>query len=139
MNATQGLLIVVTLFIQVAPSRGIQAYSYSGPVDGWADVALNEVSGSSGGYRTTFGTLAETLYYDPVALTFREVGSLTISPSSGSFDITRFTPFYGIVGSVALNVGDNGIFSFDFTSSRISDGAFWGTLLVPVSGVGIYK
>jgi hypothetical protein len=145
MKISQTLQIVATLILGLGPVSGhAQTYYYSGPVSGFTEVDLTPGAGSIGGFRTYFGTLTETLYYDPVTLTIREVGSVTVSPFSGSFDIVGTDPpFSGphgegvVLGSATLTVGNSGSFSFDRTGGLFPNGA--SDLLVPVSGFGIYQ
>jgi hypothetical protein len=113
-----------------------QTYYYSGPVNGYIDTMLTAAGQGGSGFQAVLGTLDETLYYDPVAQTLEEVGTVTFSPFNGTFDITGsplFNP--GVLGSATLTIGDNGTVSFDHTSS-VSQG--W-TLNIPVIGSGIYE
>ena len=63
-------------------------YVFSAPVSAHTAVALSFGSGSlGGGSQITFGTLNETLYYNPIAGTLRHVGSVTFNPTSVFFTI----------------------------------------------------
>lgn len=143
MNFTRTLQITATLILGLGEvggvSGGIQTYYYSGPVSGAVQVALTPEGVGYGSFIAEFGTVSETLYYDPVAQTLRVAGSLSISPSSGFFDISDGLPELGqVAGSASLTVGHNGSFSFDCTSAG-GGGIFTLNLLVPVSGSGVYQ
>ena len=137
------LQIVATLILGFGLVTGhSQTYYYSGPVSGYTEVGLTPGSGAVGGFLASFGTLTETLQYDPMAQILEEVGSVTVNPSIGSFNIVgNAPPFSGphgeltMLGSANLTVGNNGSFSFDRTI-QLSFGG--GDLLVPVSGSGVY-
>ena len=108
-----------------------QIYYYSGPVSGYTGVDLSPDGFGRGGFVANFGTITENLYYDPATQNLEQVGSVTVNPSSGSFNI------YGSLaddpngsGSATLTVGNNGSFSFDFYAGN--------SLFIPVSGSGIY-
>jgi hypothetical protein len=147
MKISRTLQIAATLIPGLAPVTGhaqSQTYYYSGPVSGYTGVDLSPdgMGYDSPGYDVTFGTLTETLYYNPAAQTLEQVGSVTVSPSSGSFNIEGgiFTP--GESGSATLTVGNNGSVSFDntFGGFAIGSGVSYGSSLsVPVSGSGIYN
>ena len=112
-------------------------YSYSGPISGYTDVDLTPGGLGIGGFVANFGTINETLYYNPTAETLREVGSVTVNPANGSFNING-SFFEPGSGSANLTVGNNGGFSFDDTCNFMLPGLFDSTLLVPVSGSGTY-
>jgi hypothetical protein len=117
-------------------SGNSQTYYYSGPVSGYTEVALNPGAGYAGGFVANFGNLTETLYYDPVAGTLRQVGTVTVSPASGAFNMVNiFTR--AVVGSASLTVGTGENISFDatFTGDAASGSLFSDTgLVVPISG-----
>ena len=142
MKINQALQIAATLVLGISQGSGVvQVYRYSGPVAGWTEAALTPGPGSTGEFVANFGNVTEFLFYDPVAQTLRQVGFVTVSPSRGSFDIVPAPPPNDPpppVGSATLSVGFNGIVPFDYTS-RASGGVFSGTLLVPVTGVGVYE
>jgi hypothetical protein len=134
---------MATLVIGLAPISGlaqIQTYHYSGAVDGWADVDLSPSGLGAGGFEATFGALSETLYYNPVAGTLEQVGSVTVNPSGTPVNIqgSLFAPG---AGSATLTVGNNGSFSFDdtFTGVTVGGPEAGTTLLVPVSASGTYN
>ena len=151
MKFTRTLQIVGILILGLGQVTGhSQTYSYSGPVSGWTEVDLTPSGyGDRGQFVTTFGTLTETLYYDPVAQTLREVGSVTVNPASGSFNIDGNSfvyPYTWEYGSATLTVGNNGSFSFDHTTFDVTPGGGGiglssqaSELHVPVSGSGIYN
>lgn len=146
MKIHQTFQVVAALILMMGSVTGqsqIQAYYYSGPVIGYTEVDLTPSSGYSGGFSVTFGTLTEILYYDPVTQTVtNEVGSLSFSPASGSFDIVRFSPWpQAVVGSANLTVGDNGSFSFNRTPapSIFGNPSRSSILHVPVVGYGSYE
>jgi len=120
-----------------------QAYYYSGPVSGWTEVNLNPAGHGEGGFGPTFGTITETLYYDPTAQTLEQVGSVTVSPSTASFNMQGdpiFDPNES--GSATLTVGNGGSISFDNTFGEVAIGSGvrgLDFLLVPVSGSGTYN
>ncbi|MGO9204482.1 MAG: hypothetical protein ACLQM8_28505 [Limisphaerales bacterium] len=128
--------LVAAFFLGIGQASGVvQVYYYSGPVSGWLEAALAPAPGY-GGFVAEFGTLTETLYYDPVAHTLRIAGSITVGPSKGYFDMGNTLD--ETVGSATLTVGHGGVVSFDYLTTY--DGVrFKGTLLVPVKGVGVYE
>jgi hypothetical protein len=138
------LQISATLILGLVPISGhSQIYYYSGPVSGYIQVGLTPAPGYIGAFVASCTTLTETLYYDPIAQTLEEVGTVTLSPYSGSFNMvevvgTEPTGPGGVVGSATLTVGNNGIVSFD-NYQDINGGAFYSPLLIPVSGSGIYQ
>ncbi|MGO8698574.1 MAG: hypothetical protein ACLQVY_12735 [Limisphaerales bacterium] len=136
------LRTLVAVILSLGSEAGysqIQTYYYSGPVSGYTDVELTPGGAGYGGFSTSFGTVTETLYYSTVYNTLQQiVGSVTVNPSSGSFDI-QSGPFYppSDSGSATITVGNNGSFSFDILPNGSS--TFTGPLLVPVSGSGTYN
>lgn len=138
MKINRTLPIITALILWLEQIEGhSQTYFYSGPVSGYTEVNLSPIGSGIGGFVANFGTLTETLYYDPVANTIRQVGSVTVNPSSGSFNMRdRIRP---VVGSVTLTVGNNGSFSFDSTSTVFNQYFEGGFGSVPVSGSGIYN
>ncbi len=120
-----------------------QIYTFSAPISGATEVALSFGDGSIGGTGATFGTLNETLYYDAVAQTLRQVGSVSLSPAEALFPITvgagwPGTPPYPSA-TAHLTIGDGtGWLEFDSgTQSGISSGggeSFGWTLNLPVNG-----
>jgi hypothetical protein len=135
------LQISATLILGLVPISGhSQIYYYSGPVSGYTEVDLTPGAGYAGGFVASFGILTETLNYDPVAQTLEEVGTVTLSPYSGSFNMVGVVGENAgdVVGSATLTVGNNGIITFD-NYQDINGGAFYSPLLIPVSGSGIYQ
>lgn len=121
----------------VSPALG-QTYYFSAPISGWSEVDLSFGGGSSGGMVTTFGTLNETLFYDPSAQTLRQVGSISLSPISGSFTIEG-GPFFpsGLAGAANLTIGSGtGALAFDTgtQSAGPGTGQYDWSLTLPVSG-----
>jgi hypothetical protein len=152
MKNTRTLIIVAVLSLGLAPVTGhsqTQSYFYSGPVSGFEQVGLtpDTTMQVNTGFLVVFGTVTETLNYNPVAQTLQEVGSVTISPSSsGTFnllgDSTGFPGTQPVLGSASLAVGNNGCFSFDYTYSLPSGPqAPLGNLgiLMPVAGTANYQ
>ena len=87
--------------------------------------------------------ISETLTYDATAGTLQESGSLTVSPSIGSFKIegSIFAPGSGFA---TLTVGNNGVVPFNFTENLTglqgnSDNSFVFNLPIPVSGAGVFN
>ncbi len=118
-----------------------QSYTFTTPVSGGSEVDLSFGAGSSGGMVTSFGTLNETLYYDPLAQTLRQVGSVSLAPSNGSFPIQWFAwpgpPASAPTGTASLVIGDGtGRLAFDTGIQPISPGSdqYYWTLTLPVSG-----
>src|SRR5258708_15903272 len=140
MKFSRILQVTATVLLGLGPVTGYsqtQTYSYSGPISGYTEVNLTPSGFGQGGFIVNFGTITETLYYNPTAKTLREVGSVTVNPSSGSFNI--YGPFFN-PGSASANltVGHNGGFLFDDTFHFISPGRFDSTLLVSCSGSGTF-
>ena len=137
-------LLAGSLLVLVQANRAAgQIYTFSAPISGATEVALSFGPGSSGGTDMTFGTLNETLYYDSVAQTLRQVGSVSLSPADALFPIIvgagwPGTPPYPS-GTADLTIGDGtGWLEFDSgTQSGISSGggeSFGWTLNLPVNG-----
>jgi hypothetical protein len=119
--------------------ENIEDYSYSGPVNGTSDVGLNPGGGYLGAIESHFGNISESVYYNPVAQTIEEVGTLTVTPYMGSFDMTRIFGSPSTVGSATLTVGNNGVVSFDTIFSADGGGFYSGLFDLPVSGQGNYN
>jgi len=142
---TLPIMAAMMLWVMDASAQSqLQTYYYSGPVNGQMDVGLSPGAGYSGQFEAYFGNVTETLYYDLGAQTLEEVGSVAVSPASGSFDMDS-TLFYPptSVGSANLAVGFKGSISFDilFTGNPRVPGSLptSGDFLVPVSGSGLYE
>jgi hypothetical protein len=137
--------IAAILFIglgSIAGQAQVQTYYYSGQVSGFAQMCLTPGPGYTGAFMADFGTISETLYYNSIAQTLEEVGSVTLNPSGNSFNIQNTMvggpPDY--VGSANLTIGNNGCFSFDYTAkAQYPGGTLGGDLLVPVTGSGSYQ
>jgi hypothetical protein len=149
MKSNQLLRIVAGAMLclgQVTAYSQNQIYQYSGPINGYTEMDLAPIEGGVGGTATTFGTLNETLTFNPVAQTLDEAGTVTVSPTSGSFQMyTSFIAGSTLVGSATLTVGDgSGTFSFDtgpITAFGSGGGGygFNGTIQIPINGSGIYN
>ena len=135
-------IFLCLLSVILTNEAGAQIYTLSAPVSGRSEVDLSFGPGSSGSMRTSFGTLTETLYYDPFAQTLRQVGSVNLNPPSGSFSMEYFA-WLGPsssppTGTAKLTIGlGTGLLTFDSGTQPVSPGAnqcFW-TLSLPVSGV----
>ena len=141
MKITRNLQIVITLVLSLwQVTAHSQTYFYSGPLNGnsYIEVDLTPAGvGRSGGLGRGFGTLTETLYYDPVHQTLRQVGSVTVNPASAFSIISDWA--YNPVGTETLTVGNNGSFSFDRISLVGLDAAPSYGIYVPVTGSGIYN
>lgn len=111
-----------------------QTYVFSAPISGFSEVDLSFGIGSSGVSRITFGTLNETLYYDPVAKTLRQVGSVTFTPASVEFSMSGQQPmFYTNVSGTAfltINEGNTNLL-FD---SGIQTNFYTCSLNIPITG-----
>jgi hypothetical protein len=143
MKISRTLQIAATLIFCLGQVTGYsQIYYDSDPVSGWTEAALTPEGLGDGDYVTDFGTLSGTFYYNPAAQTLQETGSVTVSPSIGSFNIGG-GPIAPGTGSATLTVGNNGSFSFDMTyqyEGNFYNGYdFTSTLSVPVSGYGIFN
>jgi hypothetical protein len=145
MKMNRTLQMWAALILGIWPATAdcqILTYYYSGPVSGYTEVDLSPEGLGEGGFDTTFGTITETLYYDPSAQTIEQAGSLTVSPSTESINIQSWPGLPPESGSATLTVGQNGSFSFDntFGGVAIDSGFLEGSdLLVPVSGSGTYN
>jgi hypothetical protein len=135
--------VVATLIFGFGQVIGHSAVYYgSSQVNGSTEAALTPKGLGAGDFVTEFGTLIETFYYDPVAQTLQAVGTVTVSPSSGSFNINGSSVAPGS-GSASLTIGNNGVVSFDMTYHYEGDFFngydFNSTLSIPISGSGIYN
>lgn len=147
-----GVLLALTTFSTYLATASTETFRYSGPLGTvpytYGDGAAVYPNGGYGGFYASFGTLTETLYYDPVAQTFREVGSVTVAPSGGSFNIYAgdgggIPPSPQIIGSASLTIGNNGIWSFDRTYS-FAPGSYLAhtagaDIIMPVTGTVTYE
>lgn len=139
----KALTVVFSLLIMAPLDVALgQIYSFSAPISGGTEVDLSFGTGSVGGGGTSFGTLNETLYYDPVAQTLRQVGSVTVNTVNIAtpmyfvvYDPRRFDGHNPPTGTANLTIGDgSGIVSFDTGIQSITQSCDW-TLGVPVSGL----
>jgi hypothetical protein len=133
------LPILAALIFGLGPKTGhaqTHEYYYSGPISGFISAGLTPSGLGQGGIAAAFGTITETLFYNPTANTLQEEGSVTFnSRSEGSFFISPQIDFPPEdVGLATVTVGNNGGFQFDTTFRGAS-----GEILVPVSGSGIYQ
>lgn len=130
----------VLAMVSAGPAAG-QSYSFSAPLQGWSEVALSFGPGSVGSMVTTFGTLSETLYYDAATQTLRQVGSVSLSPSGGSFSIGWIQPpSPAATGAANLVIGGGtGQLNFDTGTQPAISGSngdsFLWTLELPISGL----
>lgn len=143
MKINQALPMLAVLILALAPVTGhSQAYFYSGPVAGWFEANLTPDGYGGGGFGVAINSITEILYYDPASLALRIVGSASVSPDSGTFNMGSSMHYTtSDFGSATLVIGNNGSFSFDMTAYRISlaSSRFDAMLLVPISGSGIYN
>jgi len=149
------VLNIMAAILSLGTATGYsQSYYYSGAISGSVDADLSpygwdgQAGYGEGGFTANFGTIAETLTYNAAAGTLREVGSITLNPSTASFNMSgEFDPFAplprsggGVLGSATLNVGNNGSISFDTTfDARYGGNNYFGDIEIPVSGSGIYE
>lgn len=119
-----------------------QTYYNSGPVTGSVEAALTPEGLGGGDFVADFGTVTEDLYYNPTAQTLDAVGSVTVSPGSGTFGISG-TPSAPGVGSATLDVGTGGSVPFNMVFQYVGEfnGSydFDSTLPIPVSGHGTFN
>lgn len=135
-----------SMLFQIAAAVGVnclqavtadcQTYHFSAPISGWSEIDLSFGAGSTGGRNMYFGTLDENLYYDPVANTLRQVGTVSINQSNFSFGFSGASGY----GTANLNVLGDGTIAFD-TGTLPAWGPtswFW-SLPVPVNGTVSYN
>lgn len=83
-------------------------YQFSTSISGYQEVGASDLAnyGAGGfpgtGFYLNFGTLSETVYYDPVANTLRQVGSFTIATTSENLSFND--PYSVSGGDVAASV-----------------------------------
>jgi hypothetical protein len=84
-----------------------QTYSYSGPITGGFEMLLSDGNGPGSGQNPNgylcgtfcqFGTLTETICLDPAAHTIRQMGFISVSPSTA----TRTVDDSRLVGGVSI-------------------------------------
>jgi hypothetical protein len=116
------------------PPTQYTTYAFSAPVSAHTTVALSFGSGSLGGEsQITFGTLNETLYYNPVAGTLRHVGSVTFDPTSVFFTIFGESFYNNDTGTAFLVInGGNASLPFDSGTLPVNTGFL---LSIPVTGL----
>jgi hypothetical protein len=130
-----GLILGMEAMIGHAQPQG---YFYSGPDSGQADIGLTPNGNNYTGYFDIyFGPVSETLYYNPLAQTLSTVGSVSASPTSGTFNMVQDGQ-NTVVGSASLSVGNNGTISLNETYTHTSGNTYVGNLVIPVSGTGTY-
>jgi len=142
MKIGRKLLLLGTLILGLGQGIGrSQTYYYTGPITGYIDAELTPGGHGQGGFQATFGTITETLYYDPIAQTLEQIGFITVSPFNGSFNITSGPFPIVVMGSATATVGNSGSIPFDITFAGAGIGTYstGPSLLVPVSGSGIYN
>lgn len=135
MNPTRCLIILLcsALFPAAQISYG-QIYSFSAPISGYTEVDLSFGPSSRGGQHVGFGTLSETLYYDSLAKTLRQVGSVTINPTVVSFPISD-GGIYNASGSANLTVnGGSSSLNFDTGVQPLLSSNSFFSISVAVNG-----
>jgi hypothetical protein len=142
-NTSRTLAAAALLCLGLGAFSGVaqtQIYIYSGPISGFTDVNLTPNGLGIGGFEADFRTINETLYYNPLAQTLQEVGTVTLSPSSQSINISS-SGFQNVgSGSATLTVGTGGSFSFNTTFTSVGSSSDpIANLLVPVSASGSFN
>lgn len=119
----------------LAVTADSQTYHFTAPISGFSGIALSFGSGGGGGSSMTFGTLDETLFYDPVANTLRQVGTVSIDESHFSFGINDGGFYGGSYGNADLTVTGGGTIAFDTGTLGHSGPSSWlWDLKIPVTG-----
>lgn len=76
------LALLILLTLAMAEKGFGQTYQFSIPISGGMSLGVNNSGGNSGpgnaNIAVNFGTLTETIVYDPVNLTLRQVGYITV-------------------------------------------------------------
>jgi hypothetical protein len=127
----------------VAPAH-CQTYSVSAPMTGYCEVDMEDAAGGGDpsmapwtGKHLNFGTLNETLYYDPVADTLEEVGSVSVSNSEVELAfadaeyISSGTTQLFVTGQVSVGL-TIGTIAFDDTSGGTNNDIVG--LNIPITG-----
>jgi hypothetical protein len=122
---TVSIILAFMAVFAMTSSSETQVYQLSTPISGSMTMSardLNGPTGSSAGFSLNFTNLAETIYLDSVALTVRQIGTISYFPSATNFQFVETQSIPGqfpnppteVSGNitVALSVGSNGI-SFD--------------------------
>jgi hypothetical protein len=82
MSLQSAIVILITL---VTVKGFGQTYQFSTPINGSMDLYFaSSTSGGSGFSSVSFSTLAETIIYDPVNLTLRQMGYITLNNSDAT-------------------------------------------------------
>ena len=129
------------------PAQG-QTYSFSAPVTGSCDLDVMDYSDFSSGQfahatsQISLNTLTETMYYDPVNQTLRQVGSVSLNGPANvslSFVANAMSPQTG-TASVTVDFSFPAVLSFDTTCQSLS-GANNEFILAPptIPVTGIYS
>jgi hypothetical protein len=128
-------ILTVTSFVSLATSGLAQTYVYqfTAPIDGWFQQGAADPSGGAGNHPRPwggvsdifdFGTLSETVYYNPSADTLEQVGSFTLGSTrfSGSFEDDK-----DIGGSLV-----SGLVSVAYTLNNGSDTVSFDSGIQPI-------
>lgn len=113
-------LSAIVLLFQLSGRAQTYVYQFTAPINGWFQQGAADPNLNWGGvgYTFDFGTLSETVYYNPSADTLQQIGSFTLASTSfsGSFGDSRDFGGSQISGAVSvsytLNNG-NDIVSFN--------------------------
>lgn len=113
-------LSVILFKFQSSSRAQTYAYQFTAPINGWFQQGAGDPSDNwkGVGYIFDFGTLSETVYYNPSANTVQQIGSFTLASTgfSGSFEDDRYIGGNLVPGMVSvaytLNNG-NDIVSFN--------------------------
>jgi len=133
--------ILIVLFTPVTTFS--QTYRFSAAVVGGSyanygftevDLAFGPGSYDSNNRDAIFGTLNETLYYNPVADTVCQVGTVSVDPTNFSFAITSRGP-HSSYGSADLNLSGDSTLAFDTGTMNLDGGQQAPmSLAIPVTG-----
>lgn len=139
-------LTSILLALGFAASGRCQTYFVSTPVSGNCDLDVNYFNpeatqwGPGFGGSVSYGTLDDTLYYDPMSNTLRQVGTITLNPGTFSTQFTAYnwngdntsTMLTGLV-SVSLTIGT---ISFDtgVISASLNGNFNLPYLVIPITG-----
>jgi hypothetical protein len=126
-----GFLVLAATFMSSALSSPGQDYEYqfTAPINGQFQQGAADPGNSWQGIGQLFdfGTLTETLYYDPTANTLQQTGSFTLSATtfSGSFEDDKVISGGALVPATVLVTYtlNNGNSSVSFNSGVLSVGA----------------
>lgn len=111
------IVVLSAIAFQFQLSGRTQTYDYqfSAPINGWFQQGVADPNDNwrGVGYIFDFGTLSESVYYDPSAGTLQQIGSFTLGSTefSGSFEDDKYVNGNLVPGlisvSYTLNNGDN--------------------------------